>query len=124
MASRDALVLIYDGACDFCRGGKNWIERRAIPGTFEFLPCQSRERQRRFPAMKAETCLEAMQLVLPDGRILAGDQAIPEVLKRLQGWRWAAILFLIPGIHLLAGPVYRWVARNRYAISCMIRHRK
>lgn len=116
-------VLIYDGACEFCQTGKSWIEHRAVPGTFEFLPCQSEERKQRFPEMREETCLEAMQLVLPNGRILAGDRAVPEILRRLRGWWWAALLFRLPGVHLLAGLVYRWIARNRYTISCVIRQK-
>jgi predicted DCC family thiol-disulfide oxidoreductase YuxK len=111
-------VVVYDGTCALCLGGKRWIERRALPGEFEFLPCQSPERRARFPRMSEQTCLEAIQLVLPDGRVLAGDQAIPEILRRLGGWRWVAHLFELPGAGFLAPRLYRWVARNRYAISC------
>jgi predicted DCC family thiol-disulfide oxidoreductase YuxK len=113
-------VLIYDGACGLCRGGVSWISRRAVRGHFEFLPCQAPERRVRYPWMRNETCLEAMQLILPDGRLLAGDAAIPEILRRLRGWRWLAALFRLPGVELLAPRLYAWVARHRYQISCMI----
>lgn len=116
-------VLIYDGACAFCQGGMRWVERRARPDQFEFLPCQSPERRSRYPWMAEETCLRAIQLVLPDGRVLAGDVAIPEVLRRLRGWRWLAYLFQLPGVSYLAPRVYAWVARNRYAISCALAKR-
>ena len=82
---RARAVLIYDGACGLCRGGVSWISRRAVRGHFEFLPCQAAERRVRYPWMDERTCLEAMQLILPDGRILAGDAAIPEILRRLRG---------------------------------------
>ena len=111
-------VLIYDGECPICQGGVGWVQRRALPGQLEFLPCQSPERRARFPWMSQRTCLEAVQLVLPDGRVLAGDQAIPEILRRLRAWRWVARLFELPGAGFLAPRLYRWVARNRYAISC------
>lgn len=110
-------VLIYDGACPICAGARAWIERRAVSGTFEFLACQSPERARRFPALSEATCLEAMQVVLPDGRILAGDQAIPEILARLRRWRWLAAAFRLPGAGRIAPRLYRWVARRRYALS-------
>ena len=113
-------VLIYDGACGLCRGGVSWISRRAVRGYFEFLPCQAPERRVRYPWMRNETCLEAMQLILPDGRLLAGDAAIPEILRRLRGWRWLAALFRLPGVELLAPRLYAWVARHRYQISCMV----
>ena len=116
-------VLIYDGECAFCQGGMRWVQRRALPGQLEFLPCQSPERRARFPWMAEEACLEALQLVLPDGRVLAGDAAIPEILRRLRGWRWLAVLFKLPGVGLFAPRVYAWVARNRYAISCALARR-
>jgi predicted DCC family thiol-disulfide oxidoreductase YuxK len=113
-------VLIYDGTCGLCRGGVSWISRRAVTGRFEFLPCQAAERRARYPWMDERTCLEAMQLVLPDGRVLAGDAAIPEILRRLRGWRWLARAFRLPGATLLAPRLYAWVARHRYQISCML----
>jgi predicted DCC family thiol-disulfide oxidoreductase YuxK len=113
-------VLIYDGACGLCHGGVSWISKRAVRGYFEFLPCQAAERRARYPWMREETCLEAMQLILPDGRLLVGDAAIPEILRGLRGWRWLAGLFRLPGVEILAPRLYAWVARHRYQISCMI----
>ena len=112
------VALIYDGGCPLCRGGMRWVERRALRGQFEFIPCRSPERRQRFPWMADETCLEAMHLVFPDGRVLAGDRAIPEILRRLRGWRWLAGLFDLPGARWLAPRLYRWVARHRYATAC------
>ena len=116
-------VLIYDGACPICQRAMRWIERRALPDRFEFLPCQSQERRARFPWMSDQACLEALQLVLPDGRVLAGDAAIPEILRRLRGWRWLTRLFRLPGAGVFAPRLYAWVARNRYAISCALARR-
>jgi predicted DCC family thiol-disulfide oxidoreductase YuxK len=110
-------VLIYDGACPLCMGARAWIEGRAVAGAFEFLACQSPERARRFPEVAEAACLEAMQLVLPQGRILAGDLAIPEILARLRGWRWLAAAFRLPGAGRVVPLVYRWVARHRHGIS-------
>ncbi len=117
MKADDLAVLIYDGDCPICQGGMRWVERRALPGRFEFLPCRSAERRARFPWMTDETCLEAMQLVLPDGRVLAAARAIPEILRRLRGWRRLAFLFRLPGAAFVAPRLYRWVARHRYRIA-------
>ncbi len=116
MAAPQAAV-IYDGACRICTGTAAWIERWAVPGAFEFLTCQSPERARRFPALSEAACLEAMQFVLPDGTILAGDRALPEILGRLRRWRWLAAAFSLPGMTRLAPRAYAWVARHRYAVS-------
>lgn len=110
-------AVIYDGSCPVCVAARAWIERRAVHGAFEFLACQDAERPRRFPMVSEAACMEAMQLVLPDGRVLAGDRAIPEMLRRLRRWRWLGGLFALPGAAGLAAGVYAWIARNRYAIS-------
>jgi hypothetical protein len=63
--------------------------------TFEFIACQSEERKNRFPDIREEACLEALHLVTPDGRILAGDKSLPEILCNLRYLRRLAIFFKI-----------------------------
>ena len=112
-----AAVVIYDAECPICQGGMRWVERRALPGRFEFVPCRSPERRARFPWMVEQTCLEGLQMILPNGCVLSGDAAVREILRRLRGWRWLARLFGLPGAGLLAPRLYALVARHRYEIS-------
>ncbi len=116
-------VVIYDGACGLCGEGVAWISRRARRGEFEFLPCQAAERRARFPWIEERVCMEAMQLVLPDGQVLAGAAAIPEIMRRLKGWRWLAGVFRLPGMGLLAPRAYARIARHRYRISTVMGRR-
>lgn len=113
-------VLIYDGDCAFCRAACDWILHRSNPGTFEYLPCQSQERRDRFPAILEAECMDAMQLVRVDGTVLVGDKALPDILLRLNRWRWLARIFSIPGVTLIAPFAYRTIARNRMAISTLV----
>lgn len=122
MQQRTPPVLIYDARCSLCRGCMKWIELHAVgEDAFEFIPCQSDERRRRFPEMTDETCLKSFQLVLPQNQILSGDKALPEILKRLKGFRWLSILFKTPVIRVFLYAIYRWVANNRYIISQTIK---
>jgi predicted DCC family thiol-disulfide oxidoreductase YuxK len=112
-------TLIYDGECSMCRASALWIMRRALSGgALEILPCASAVRRTRFPQISEQACLTAMQLVLPDGRVLAGADAVPELLRRIRGWGWVAAVFALPGVRPVARRVYAWVARNRMRISC------
>jgi predicted DCC family thiol-disulfide oxidoreductase YuxK len=112
-------VLIYDGDCAMCRASALWLMRRALAGgRLEILPCRSAERRRRYPAVTDAVCAAAMQLVLPDGRILAGADAVPELARRVSGWGWLTAVFAVPGIRPLARRVYAWIAANRMRISC------
>ena len=104
-----------------CRASAMWLMRRALSsGALEILPCRSSVRRERFPHVPETLCLTAMQLVLPDGRVLAGADAMPELLRRVPRWRWVAVLFALPGMRPLARVVYAWIARNRMRVSCSI----
>jgi predicted DCC family thiol-disulfide oxidoreductase YuxK len=110
-------VLIYDAECAVCRGAVDWVRRNATsPGAFEYLPCRSEETRRRFPAVSEPDCLRAVHLVLQDGAVLAGEKALPEILRRLPRWRRAAALFSLPGAGLLSRLLYRWIAARRHRI--------
>jgi predicted DCC family thiol-disulfide oxidoreductase YuxK len=115
----DTAVLIYDGECAMCRGSALWLMRLALSGgALEILPCRSEPRRVRFPRISDEACTTAMQLVLPDGRVLTGADAVPELLRRIRGLGWLAALFALPGARPLARRFYTWVARNRMRLSC------
>lgn len=115
------VVLIYDAECPVCRAAADWVLRNAVDrDAFETLPCRSGETRARFPAVSETACLQAMHLVLPDGTILAGERAFPEILRRTQRYRLAADLFRLPGAGILSRILYRAFARRRYRISHLL----
>ncbi|MDR4509643.1 MAG: DUF393 domain-containing protein [Candidatus Brocadiaceae bacterium] len=98
-----------------------WVELHAIrKEVFEFLPCQSEERKRRYPEITEEACLRSLQLILPDNRILEDNELLPEILKRLRGFRWLYLLCKVSVTRQLLIVLYRWISRNRYIISRVI----
>jgi len=112
-------VLIYDAECAMCRASALWLMRLALSGgALEILPCRSEPRRTRFPQISDTACTTAMQLVLPDGRVLGGADAVPELLRRIRGLGWLAAVFALPGARPLARRVYAWIAKNRMRISC------
>jgi predicted DCC family thiol-disulfide oxidoreductase YuxK len=114
-------VLIYDAECPMCRASALWLMRLSLARRqLEILPCRASVRAERFPQVSEEACLTAMQLVLPDGRILSGADAVPELLRRIRGLGWLAAAFALPGMRPLARVVYGWIARNRMRISCAV----
>jgi predicted DCC family thiol-disulfide oxidoreductase YuxK len=102
-----------------CRASALWLMRLALSsGQLEILPCRSPVRAQRFPELSESTCLSAMQLILPDGRIVAGADAVPELLRRIRGAGWLAGLFALPLMRPLSRRLYASIARNRMRISC------
>jgi len=112
-------TLIYDGECGFCRRSVDLLRRWDREQRIALVPFQDQARVAAFgiplPALAA-----AMHLVLPppDSRVLAGADAVPELLRRLPGKRWLAWGFHIPGVPLLARRLYGWIARRR---RCLVR---
>lgn len=110
-------TLIYDGECGFCRRSADFVRRRDREQRLALIPFQDQAGVAAFgiplPALAA-----AMHLVLPDGRVFAGADAAPEVLKLLPGWRWLAWPFRLPGVLPAARRVYAWIARRR---RCLVR---
>ncbi len=113
-------VLIYDGECSVCRNAVAWIRARAAPETFEYLSCHSEDLPRRFPRIEKSACLAAMHLVLQDGRVFAGEEAVPEILSRLRRFRWAAALIRLPFARSLSRAFYRRFAARRHDISRLL----
>ena len=116
---RGTPILIYDGECSVCRSAMDWIRARMSPGAFEFLSCHDESLSARFPFLDKSACLRAAHLILPDGKVLAGEKAAPEVFLRIPAYRWVASLLRAPGGQLFSHFLYRWFARRRHAISSL-----
>jgi len=119
---KDHAVLIYDGKCPVCSGTVKWIRENQVRGSFEMVPCQSEQRRSFHPVVNRADCMKAMHLVLPDGAVLVGEQALPHILARVKGYRFAVPLFKLPGAAALSRIAYRWFADHRYRIAAILSH--
>jgi len=112
-------TLFYDGECGFCRDAVAVLSRWDREGRIDLIPFQDAARVAHFglplPALAA-----AMHLVLPDGRVVAGADAVPELARLLPGKRWLAWLFAVPGVPPIARRLYAWIAARR---RCLVPRR-
>lgn len=110
-------TLIYDGDCGICQQAVARLRRWDREHVLRFVPFQDQAAVRAFgielPALAA-----AMHLILPDGRVFAGADAVPELLKLFPGKRWLAPLFWIPGVLPIARRIYARIAARRH---CLVR---
>src|SRR2546423_15489490 len=101
----DRATLIYDGECGFCLQAADLVRRWDREQRIALVPFQDQARVAAFgiplPALAA-----AMHLVLPppDGRVFAGADAAPVILKLLPSRRWLAWPFRLPGVLTVALP--------------------
>lgn len=119
---KNAATLIFDGSCPICAGTVTWIDENELEGSFEMLPCQSDKAGEQFPEVKRAECMKAMHLVLPDGTVLVGEKALPEIFGRLKAYRVFAPLFKMPGAGVVSRIAYRWFADRRYRIAAFLSH--
>ena len=119
MAATDpaAPTLIYDGDCGLCQQAVKLLRRWDREHVLRFVPFQDGPAVARFgialPALAA-----AMHLIRPDGRVYAGADALPELLRMFPGKRGLAPFFRIPGVLPLARRIYAWIAIRR---RCLVR---
>jgi len=113
----DRCVVVYDGSCAFCRAGIERIRRRDRFGAFEFIPAQDPHLHERFPALLQSGLEAGMRLVLPDGTVRVGADAVHGIARRLPRWRWVAWLYRLPGIRFAVRMGYRWVAARRMRLG-------
>jgi predicted DCC family thiol-disulfide oxidoreductase YuxK len=110
-------TVIYDGECGVCRESVAKLQAWDRDQRFAVVPFQDLDAVARFgialPALAA-----AMHLIVPDGRVFAGADAVPEILRLLPGKRWLRWFFWIPGARSVARRVYRYIARRRH---CLVR---
>ncbi len=116
MLSPEGATLIYDGECGVCRSAVERVRAWDRLGRLSFLPFQDSTAVRfgiAPPALAA-----AMHLVLPDGRVFTGADAVPELGKLLPGKRWWTWGFAVPGVRAAARRIYRRIAERRH---CLVR---
>ncbi|MGH7520133.1 MAG: thiol-disulfide oxidoreductase DCC family protein [Gemmatimonadales bacterium] len=116
-ADRANPTLIFDGECGICQQAVAILKRWDREHTLRHVPFQDGAAVARFgialPALAA-----AMHLILPDGRVYTGADAVPQLLRLFPGTRWLAPLFRIPGVLPLGRRIYAWIAARRH---CLVR---
>jgi len=109
-------VVLYDGHCKLCTAGSRRLIALARPGGVEAADFQQPGVLDRFPGLSHEMCMQAMQLVTPDGRVYSGFEAAVRALTTRPFLGLLAYLYYVPGIRQVCDLLYKFIAANRYRI--------
>lgn len=84
--------MVFDGDCQFCR---RWIARwkNTTGDAVDYLPFQDEEIARRFPEIPRADLEQAVHLVLPDGAVFRGAEAVFRSLAEGGRHRWMRGLY-------------------------------
>lgn len=107
-------TMLYDGNCRICRQQAEWVEAYDEQRQIELLDANSPAARERFPQISHEEAMGQLHVIGPDGTIYRGAEAVRELLLRLPALRGLGELMRLPGALMVAGPIYDFVARNRY----------
>ncbi|HTR03356.1 MAG TPA: lipase maturation factor family protein [Thermoanaerobaculia bacterium] len=112
-------LAVFDGDCGFCRA---WIARWKEAAGPAVDDAPSQEVASRFPEIPPEAFARAFQLVLPDGRVLEGAEAVFATLAfRPKGSRLAWAYRRVPGFAAITEAAYRLIAGHRGAAATATR---
>ncbi|HWY48379.1 MAG TPA: lipase maturation factor family protein [Bryobacteraceae bacterium] len=107
----DNPLVLYDGNCGFCR---IWIQYWTQLTANQVEYACSQEAGERFPQIPPESFGQSVQLVMPDGQLIAGARAVYTTLTFAPGMAWLLWLYdHLPGFAWLSEVAYRLVAAHR-----------
>lgn len=115
--TRARYYVIYDQSCAFCRRSVDRISRLDHAHRFSFVPSQAPDLLQRFPVLSDQDLSAGLRVVVPDGRALAGADAVFQIARRLTRTAWFAWIYRVPGVRWLARRVYSWVAARRHSVA-------
>ncbi|QDV14112.1 hypothetical protein CA51_40060 [Rosistilla oblonga] len=113
----DADVVIFDGQCNFCRGGVerlNWLDRR---NRLAFISLHDERVAERYPDLSHDDLMQEMFVVDGQGKRHGGSDAVRYLSRQL-----ALLWPIMPVLHLPGSAgVWRWmykqVAKRRYRLA-------
>jgi len=110
-------VVIYDGECGICTAQVSKLPWWDCQAKLSYLSLHDPQVRQRWPDLSHDRLMQEMCIVDANGGRHWGPYAIRYLTRRLRRLWWAAPLAYFPGSMLVAKPLYRWIARNRYRLS-------
>ncbi len=106
--------LLYDEDCSLCVRFQAGVKKRDRNNLIEPVGFMDPRIPRIVPRMSREDLLHDFHLVLPDGKTLSGNNAMPEILLLLPSMKTAGwFLKYLPGARFVSKKIYLWVASHR-----------
>ena len=106
-------VILFDGICNFCNAGINFIIRQDKKKTFRFAALQSEEGQKLLEKYQLPKAGFESFVLIEDGKVYQKSAAGLRVYNKLPFyWKWTQLGWIAP--RFLRDSVYNLIARNRY----------
>jgi predicted DCC family thiol-disulfide oxidoreductase YuxK len=110
-------VIVYDGACAFCRRAIEAIRQRDRNDQFIYFVRQTPGLDEKYPELAIGNFDTGMRLIEPNGTIRIGADAIYVIASKLPYFRCLAWTYQLPLVNGVTQRIYSWVAANRLKLS-------
>lgn len=108
--------VFYDDQCEVCQAGVAWLRILDRSGQTDCLGIHP-ETIAPYPSLSIDRCLRELHIITPTGHTLTGWDAVAR-LARLSPFTWCVgALGAVPPFRSIGRWLYRFVAKNRYALS-------
>jgi glyoxylase-like metal-dependent hydrolase (beta-lactamase superfamily II)/predicted DCC family thiol-disulfide oxidoreductase YuxK len=116
-ASITSFKVLYDDQCEICQACVAWLKVLDKHQRTEAIPITAAALSELGAGLEMDACLRELHVIGADGRLYRGWDAVAR-LARLFGVTWIiGAVGSVPPFKQIARLVYRFVARNRHALS-------
>ena len=113
MAVNLSPIILFDGVCNFCNAGINFIIKQDKHKVFRFAALQSAAGQRLLSQYNLPNNEFESFVLIDNGKVYQKSAAGIKVYGKLPWyWKWTQVFWLAP--KFIRDAVYNWIARNRY----------
>ena len=112
------LLVVYDGDCGICQAARRLLERLDRAQRLDFVTSDAAQG---LVGAVDSTLFDRTIVVVDDGgRTHVEEAGVAEVIAQLPGGALVAWPLRLWGVRVLARSAYRWVSRNRTALSAAL----
>lgn len=106
-------IILFDGVCNFCNAGVNFIIRQDKQEVFRFAALQSEAGQKLLSQYRLPNKEFKSFVLIDNHKVYQKSSAGLKVYGKLPWyWRWTQVFWLAPKV--VRDAVYDFIARNRY----------
>jgi len=109
----DRLIILFDGVCNLCNRGVQFIIKKDKKKKFLFASLQGKTGQELLKKIELPSSVFNSFILIDGDKIYTRSTAALRIAKQLPGgWKFFYGFMIIPGF--IRNAVYNWIARNRY----------
>src|SRR5262245_18192944 len=110
-------LVVYDGACAFCRASVARIRKLDRKCHFEYVPRETAGLEEAYPQLDLTDLDSGLRLLDARNQVDVGADAIYQILLKLPPYRLVAWMYSLPLIRGLSRRAYAWVAAHRRELA-------